>query len=327
MKHDRVNYIAVGLFVLTMLGGLLLALFQLAGKTGPQDRYFSHYRSVTGLKYGTPVYYEGYHIGQIEQIKPLYKQDKSRFRVDMNVDAGWRIPDDSRAQKVSSGLLAAMSINIRGGKSGTYLKPGSEIQGAQSTDLFTAISEVASEITSISSEAIRPLIANLERRIDNVSGTLEKHLPPLLANLQALSESLLVSAGAIERILREENIEQVDKSLRGMAGAATNFNELAIELRRSRGQLDALLKHADGVLSGADAVMRESSELIRENRPDLRASTAELRRTLSTISARLDTILYNFDTTSRNLKEFSRTIRDNPAILMSRPRGNDPVTE
>jgi len=332
MKHDHINYTVVGLFVLSMLVALLLMLLQLTGKTGESDTYHVTYQQVTGLKFGTPVYYEGYHIGQVERISPRQHNGSTRFRIDISVQRDWQIPEDSHATQIASGLLSAISINILGGQSKAMLLPGNEIQGREATSLFAAVNEVASEIKSLSDDTIRPLLANANQRIDNISDQIEAFLPVFFNNLQALTKRMLNSADAIDSALKNENLAYIDKSLQDLSATAADFRLLASRLQDSQRNFDhvignarSMTKNANTVVKNVDRVVASSQQLINENRPDIRATTRELHRSLTQLSGKMDSILYNLDSASRNLKEFTRTVRDDPSSLLSSSRSRDPV--
>ena len=70
MKRDTINYVAVGAVVLAALVLLLVGLALITGRSGAATDYFVHYRNVTGLRYGAPVFYEGYRIGEVAAIEP-----------------------------------------------------------------------------------------------------------------------------------------------------------------------------------------------------------------------------------------------------------------
>ena len=131
MKRDNVNYLMVGTFVLVMLAAFFVFLFAITGSTGPSDRYIVYYENVSGVKFGTGVYYEGYRVGQVESLVPEAGETGMRYRLDLSIAAGWRIPEDSLARVASSGLISAISINIQEGKSATALKPGGTIAGEE----------------------------------------------------------------------------------------------------------------------------------------------------------------------------------------------------
>ena len=59
MRRDSINYLIVGCFVLTVGVAFLVVMYKITGRSGPVDHYHVYYKSVSELKYGTGVYYEG----------------------------------------------------------------------------------------------------------------------------------------------------------------------------------------------------------------------------------------------------------------------------
>lgn len=342
MRHQRVNYIAVGLFVLAMLGSLLYLLFQLTGKSGPGDDYHVIYKNVGGLKFGTPVYYEGYHIGQVEAVEPLIEKGKPvRFKVDMSVTQGWQIPKGSQAQMSASGLLGTLSINIRAGDSPETLQPGARIDELERADLFAVIADVAAEIKSLSKQSIRPLLANMDKQVSKI-GTGIEGVPAVVENARKFTERLLGIADSIDKLVGAETERQVRETLDGFKGIASDarktvagfkrtpedvrltlarYASAADEFRNLATQLQASRKKLDGVLAQGNTVLKNADKLVQENRPNVREALTDLRKTMGYLAARADTILYNLDETSRNLKEFTRLIRQDPSRLISKSKG------
>ena len=113
MKRENVNYLAVGVFVLTMLILFMVVLYRITGRGGPMDSYFVFLDNVAGLNQGTPVYYEGFKVGQVEDITPDRSTGQTRYRLEISLPSGWQIPADSVARAVSSGLLSAVTIDIQ----------------------------------------------------------------------------------------------------------------------------------------------------------------------------------------------------------------------
>ncbi|MBI3113149.1 MAG: MCE family protein, partial [Rhodospirillales bacterium] len=68
MRSSKINYLLVGVFVIGMVVALVVSVALLTGRTGATDLYYSYYENVTGVKFGTQVVYEGYPIGQVEQV-------------------------------------------------------------------------------------------------------------------------------------------------------------------------------------------------------------------------------------------------------------------
>ena len=71
MRIHKFNYIAVGLFVLAMLGAAVGSAFLMTGGTQATDSYSIVMDNVADMKFGTQVRYEGYTIGQVEIIEPI----------------------------------------------------------------------------------------------------------------------------------------------------------------------------------------------------------------------------------------------------------------
>ena len=65
MKHDRINYVVVGVFVIASFGLLLWFLSTVSGKSGPADQYHVVYVNVSGLRFGTRVFSKGYLVRQV----------------------------------------------------------------------------------------------------------------------------------------------------------------------------------------------------------------------------------------------------------------------
>ncbi len=111
--HDaRRNYVLVGGFVILMLAALIVWIALLSGRTGSTDTYEVGYANVMGLSDGAPVSFQGYRVGKVERIRPGAPGTEHAFVVEISVVEGWKIPDDSVARMVASGLLAAVAVDI-----------------------------------------------------------------------------------------------------------------------------------------------------------------------------------------------------------------------
>ena len=102
MRDDQRNYAVVGVFVIAVTAGLVAWMAVLAGRTGPTDSYHVHFANVMGLSSGTQVLYQGYPVGMIEDIRPTVREGRPAFRLDLSVQRGWRIPEDSVATITAS---------------------------------------------------------------------------------------------------------------------------------------------------------------------------------------------------------------------------------
>jgi phospholipid/cholesterol/gamma-HCH transport system substrate-binding protein len=303
MKRENINYLAVGSMVLIGFVLFLYMLYRLTGGVDENDRYIVHYTNVGGLSEGTPVTYEGYKIGSVALIQPERSQKPTRYRVELLIRDGWRIPSDSRAKVYSEGLLAETVINIEEGVSSDYLQPGDELQGILGNDIFAAMNDVASNINQLLQRDVRPLLDNLNNRISHLGEQVDERLPEILDGLQSLVETLKSAAESLPRILNSEAESQLKRVVANSESISENLLKLSKELQQTR--------------SSTDQLLNQSQQTLGENRENIRRSVTALRVTLEELSVTTETILRNLEGTSHNLNEFSRQIRQNPASLIS----------
>ncbi len=308
MRRETINYFAVGLFVLAGLAVLLFALYHLVSGVGDREVYYTRYHNVAGVSPGTLVTYEGYTLGHVSAIEPQRTTEGMRYRVELQLQPGWQIPDDSIARIYSEGLLADTVVNISEGQSATFVEPGGLLKGEQGVDLFATVGELAGDIGDLSEHAIRPLLESLNRSVQQVGGELENRLPVILDGVEKLVAKLDSSATHLSGVLNAETETQARRILNNIDQTATDFQALSqglLEVKR-----DAL--HLIGNLDG----------LVTQSQPELQQAVTDLRRVLQQVARYSDGILQNLDSTSRNMSEFSRQIRENPGRLLgtSAPR-------
>lgn len=327
MKRENINYIVVGTFVIGMMLALFIFLYHVTGNSGPTDNYYVTYENVSGIKYGTPVSFEGYQVGQVEKIDPIREQNgKTRYRLLLTIQQSWPIPEDSLARVVASGLLAAVTIDIKEGLSNVLLEPGSEISGREAADIFAAVSEVATSITDLSEHGVKPLLDNLNSQVDIVTEEFldltRNTVKPMLENISSQVEqadmvrkvdTLIVNLNQtskdLQKVFNSQNQENLTTFLGNMSNASSGMNELVENIDGTRKSMDVLLSNIDNVIG-------DINYTIENNDGKLNASLTDLQKTLSVISTHIDTITHHLEGSSRNIHEFSRQIKENPGLLI-----------
>jgi phospholipid/cholesterol/gamma-HCH transport system substrate-binding protein len=301
VRRDTVNYTLVGAVVLAALVLLLVGLALITGKSGATTGYVVHYRNVTGLRYGAPIFYQGYRVGQVGGITPERTADGTKYRAELDIRRDWPIPKDSPARLQSTGLLADVSVGISEGTSKETLAPGGELRGIEGADIFAAMNELAGQISELTRNQITPLIQTLTSRVDSITGTIDEKTPVILEQTHVLLDRLNVASASLNDVLKPENRAEISKTL-------TEVSRLSTELHKTRETLDQALG--------------EIAAIAKENRPDLRASVQDLASVLGALSARMDVITHHLESSSRNLDEFSREIRSHPNRLIIAPKAD-----
>jgi phospholipid/cholesterol/gamma-HCH transport system substrate-binding protein len=309
MKREGLNYVAVGAFVLISLIGLSVVLLRVSGSDTSLTRYSVYYGNVHGIIVGTPVFFQGFKVGQVSDVTPLHEGKDWLFDVALDIASTQAIPDDSIARVSESGLLGTVSIDIAGGTSTQLLQPGGRIKGAGRDDLLASINAAADEYRQLSEQQIRPLISKLNQRVDSLANTLEQGSESLIDDLRQLTASLNRSAGQLESLLSSKNLGTITGFFDNMAAFSAQATTVAEGLQSNNHRLGKVLGHANELLFHGD-------QLITESRPTIKAALSDLRASLRVISRKIGSITRHLENSSRNIDEFSRRIRQNPGLLL-----------
>lgn len=295
MKRDNINYLAVGCFVLLMGAVLLYGLYRITGHSGKGDEYITHFSNVAGIKVGSVVTFEGYEVGNVASISPHSHEGRTRYRVVLNLHKPTRIATDSHAMIAAPGLLSAPLVEIREGKSSEVLAAGGEIRGIAGGNLMESVAALAGQLGEITETGVKPLLAQITRRVDTLGASMEKNLPPAMEDLRGTLSRLNATAARVEKLFSEDN----QKRWQSVLGNADEATASALKLSREM-----------------QGVTREVSELVRDSRGLVSGSGRDLEAALR----RADSVLYQLESAGRHLNEFSRQVRENPsALINSRP--------
>lgn len=212
--ETKAGYVAVGLFVMTFLIGVVAVLLWLAGAQFNQE--FAYYEtrfngSVTGLGKGTVVRYDGIEVGHVQELRFDPHDPKSviatlQVRPDLNIRA------DSRTSLESQGLTGGVYVEISGGSRNAAVlraKPGenypmiaskpSTIQQltAAAPELLARISLAVDSINRTLSDKNQVALSNTLQHLDAATGALAKETPEIAITLRNLSATTAKLPGVI----------------------------------------------------------------------------------------------------------------------------------
>lgn len=321
MRNYFVNYTAVGVFVAAMIVALIWVLAQISGRTGPTDSYTIVMDSVTDIDYGTLVRYQGFKVGQVEEIHPEWKGDKYVFKVIVSVEQGWKIPSDSVARISASSFLAGKTVEVSQGASPVLVSAGGEIIGAPPADAFSLMAQVAGQIGDLSENSLKPLISNVNDIITRIGSSTQVNMDELFKSLQAIASEVQDKTPQItgdistftaqmnatllqaDKLVDDRNIESVRTILANVEKASQQASGAAADIKVVSQKIQSLID--------------EVNDLVSDNRKGVDRSVANLEYILRSVSQNIDSITRNIDGTARNMSEFSRLIRQNPGLLLS----------
>ncbi len=318
MRPGKIAYFLVGLFVIVAVAGLVIVLAILTGGGSVTERYHTLFANVAGLKFGTPVFFEGFQAGQIEGIVPVESGTRTVFRIEVSVLAELQIPRDSQIDIVQPNLLSGRALSIDAGKSETLIPSGGEIPSgdpaglAALPGLIGAGDQLINDARVLMDEATAAMaqinyfvthdMGAIAEKYQALPTTLQAEAVPLSADLHATIENANTVIGRADSFLSQSNADSLSQTLANVEALTTSLAESSADL--------ALIREDIKVITGQVRTM------IADNKGDVEGTVVDLRYTMETIAKRIDTLTYNMEGTSRNMYEFSRQIRLNPGLLL-----------
>lgn len=135
MRTTKTVEITVGVFIALGLAAFFMLAMQVSGisRLGGVDGYkvIAHFENIGGLKVRAPVTMAGVRIGRVTVIG--FDDQTYEAVVEMSINPQYdKLPVDTSASILTSGLLGEQYIGMEPGGAETYLKPGDRIKLTQS---------------------------------------------------------------------------------------------------------------------------------------------------------------------------------------------------
>src|ERR1019366_3800287 len=199
--ETKANYVAVGVFVLACVIGLVVTILWLAGVQYSQE--YAYYQasfkgSVTGLGKGTLTRYNGIEVGRVTNLE-FDPADPQRVIVTMQVQPNLNIREDSVASIDSQGLTGGSFVEISGGTAGAPLLVAKEgqrypvIRTKQSTiaqleqsapEVVAKLNVAASRINDLLNDDNRRALAHVLANLEQTTSTIAKHSAEIDATIK-----------------------------------------------------------------------------------------------------------------------------------------------
>lgn len=134
MRSTRAVEISTGLFVLLGFASLFFLVTQITNRelaiSGGSYQVVARFENVGSLKPGAAVSMAGVTVGRVDSI--TYDQQIYKAVVKLRISSAYnRIPTDSDAAIMTSGLLGGQYIGITAGGAEEFLKEGDRIELVQ----------------------------------------------------------------------------------------------------------------------------------------------------------------------------------------------------
>ncbi|MBK5930900.1 MlaD family protein [Halochromatium salexigens] len=322
-----------GLFVLLMAGVVVAILLWLApGLFGGYDLR-AYFLEADGLDSGIDVIQEGFVIGRVRALEPVFQRDADRgdcppppaarapelpcFRATLHIQQAWPVPGESVAQLASAGVLRGNIIRILPGPSADTLSPGSVIPTIErEPDLGMQIATALTQAQRTLDEHIRPALAQLQARLQGVLAMFGEQAEDgdgeggvgadLGQGLGAVLDNLVQLSADIEQSVDPEQIQAI----------LTTVQSLSENLASVSSTLPARTDDIQAAVARYGALADELRGLVENSRPNVEGSLDDVQYVLQELSAALAPILANIENASRNLSALARELREQPTSLL-----------
>jgi phospholipid/cholesterol/gamma-HCH transport system substrate-binding protein len=269
--ETRANYMLIGVFTLAVVVGVFAFVywFQNVGGAGERAFYRVHFDgSVSGLRTGGSVLFNGIRVGEVTDLK-LNPQHPKQVIATISIDKSVEVRADTEAGLEFQGLTGIAALSLKGGSSSAPPLVGDKAN----PPLLTAPSGASQDVMQVARDALR--------RVDDLIAENQKSFQSALDNIDKFS-------GALAR--NSERIDKIAEGLQNLTGGADGkggqINDAAVSVRRmtdtAAKQIDSLSSDAHRTLGTIDRAVRNfdanPSRLIWGGPPPAPAATPAPQR-------------------------------------------------
>jgi phospholipid/cholesterol/gamma-HCH transport system substrate-binding protein len=280
--------VKVGIFVLIGLLAFLIALFTLTDVGTFRGRYYATtvIPNAGGMRDGDPVQMRGVNIGRVTDFQMV----PEGVAVTLEIYNRYLIPEDSRVEVSSAGLLGGMVVSVVPGQSTERVERDQILPGSVEADLLSSANTLGEQAETVLGRATDLLSRETIGSVGNSAAELEVLLRDLTAlaatqrqELALLTQSLRRSAEGVEVVANgpagasiesaAANLDaltlSLDETSRTLTSASTSLQTVLGRLERGEGTLGRLTTD-DALYDNLNAAATSIQELVSDIRTNPR---------------------------------------------------------
>ena len=279
--ETRASYLVVGGFVLVSLIALVVMVVWLAGVK--LDEEFSYYDilfegSVTGLKSGNPVRYQGIPVGVVSDMR-IDPENVERVRVTIEVPTDTPIKEDAIASLEFQGITGVAYVQIEGGtQDAPMLRP----RLGRSRPIIESKPSQLQEVFEAAPEMLNRFIVLLEQASVLLGKENQANVADTLDHIKTFTGTLAENSGDVAQMI-SDGVKVIGELRLASAEARAAVTELC-------GLVGDVTDNVELITGEARATMDDVRLLTSELREDAKNLTGSLDKTLSTLDGELQGI-------------------------------------
>ncbi len=295
--ESKVNYAAIGLFVLVLGAAFVAGVLWLASGGSFQKKYDYYLamvnESVSGLNPNAPVKYRGVDVGKVSAIE-LDPDNPEQVRLTFAIERGTPIKEDTEAVLKTQGLTGIAYVELSGGARDS---PPLRARAGEEHPVIRTKPSLSARLENV----LTNVLGNLDRTSANVNAILSDEnqaaFRDALADISTVARTLAARKGTIDAAI---------------ASAARTFDNSARVSAQLGPVIDRLARSADAVEAMADETARASASAGKT----IEAIGPDVKRFTSETLPELELLLGEASLLTSSLRRLSEHIERSPGGLL-----------
>jgi phospholipid/cholesterol/gamma-HCH transport system substrate-binding protein len=225
----KINYAAVGVFVLSAVALFTIGLFLIGNRQEAfvhHIDFFTGLKNVNGLAPGSKVRVSGFEAGQVTSIE-IPNQPSEKFRLKMHVDDKLRqlIRDDSFVTVESDGLVGDKFLLIHQGTEQQQEAAAGTTLPAKEPIELSAVIEKATGLIDQANSAIGDIKTKADGTLDAITATVN--------NTNGIVTGIRQGKGMVGMLLNDEQqVTAVKNAIGNVQQASANLNQVTVQAKQ-----------------------------------------------------------------------------------------------
>ena len=244
--------VRVGLFVLVGLAATIYLLYLLTDPATFRGRYkiTTTVENVMGLRKGDPVQMRGVNIGRVHDFG--LDRDTEDVVVVLEIEGQWRIPEGSRTEIVSPGLMSPRTVMVVPGDGPGEISAGATLPGTAVKGLLDDTESLGEkgeafldQITALLSDstiaAVGGSVQDLQAILNELAdlmGSQSEELEDLIASLNRAADGLADVTGPELRDDISSTVSQADSLMGSLSATSARLDRAATSLEAILGRME-----------------------------------------------------------------------------------------
>ena len=298
--ETKVNYAAVGLFVIVLVAALVATILWIASG-GALQKHYDHYlaieeESVAGLNLNAAVKFNGVDVGKVHDIR-LDPADPNKVTLEFAIERGTPIKTDTVAVLKTQGLTGIAYVELSGS---TAAAPPLHAAPGERYPVIRTTPSLAARLENVLSTAL----AKLDTTSNNINALLSvenlESVKSTLANLSAVTQAVAARKDALNA---------------GIASAAQTFDNTA----RATADLSPLIERIGRSADALEKMGNEAALASANAGKTVDSVGADIKRFTADSLPEVQRLLGEMSVLAASLRRLSEKIEGSPGgLLMGR---------